>query len=171
MDAPGEPGPSANELLPRPQKPLSARLEAMSKLLEQLTQEVESIRNEVEISENASENWGPNESLRHDAMERRRKNYEELRERGELITAKDLAELRDVRQSTISEALKAQRIFRVRLGGRDLYPRFFAEYEAEIKDIEAICKELGPLPGAIKYGFFQQTPDIARVHDASPGIG
>lgn len=127
----------------------------MSKMIERLALEVESIRSEIE-QEAEEESWGPNESLRQDAMERRIKSYEELKKRGELITARELAELRQVGQSTISEALKRRRIFRVSVGGRDFYPRFFADHEANRKDIEAISKELGSLPGSVKLGFFNK---------------
>lgn len=127
----------------------------MSRMIEMLAREVESLRSEME-DEVEEESWGPNESLRQGAVDRRRKSYEELKKRGELITAKELADLRNVGQSTISEALKRQRIFRVSLDGRDLYPRFFADHEANRKDIEAISKELGSLPGSVKLGFFNK---------------
>lgn len=111
----------------------------------------ESILGEEEESE---EGWGPNEYLRQKAMRDREASLESMAQSGKLLTARELAEMRGVKETAISEAYRVGRIFRIRLGKRFLYPRFFAEHPADRKSIEKVCQELGSLPGSAKLRFF-----------------
>jgi hypothetical protein len=77
----------------------------------------------------------------------------EMRRAGELLEPAELvARLHWTRQA-LSKALAARRVFFVEHEGARYYPSFFADPKYERRQIEAVSKALGDLPGGAKLAF------------------
>lgn len=141
-------------------------LHAIRLLLEQIVRKIDGDAKEDRDDLNDLDDWGPNNSLRESAAQSQRARFERLRAQGELVSAKELAALCGLGTSAISEAVKAGRMFRVKIGGDYLYPRFLSGETLDRDLLEEVCKALGPLPGPVKLHFFN-TP-LGPLGNLSP---
>lgn len=74
--------------------------------------------------------------------------------RGVLTESDPLCEKLGWTRQSLSKALKAQRIFFVERAGTRLFPAFFADPQYDRRQLEAVSKAMGPLPGGAKLQFF-----------------
>jgi len=74
--------------------------------------------------------------------------------RGELLDAAAFAERLGWTPRALGQALRADRVFFVEHEGRRLYPAFFANPRYGRRELQAVCKLLGDLPGGGKLQFF-----------------
>lgn len=86
---------------------------------------------------------------RHKAV----KNLERLVSKGILIKAGELMEQLGWTRQALSKARKARRVFSVELKGESYYPAFFADPQYERRQLEAVSKALGDLPGTSRLQF------------------
>ena len=90
------------------------------------------------------------------AKERRRKavkNLERLVREGTLIKAEELMDQLGWTRQALSKARKARRIFSVEIKRESYYPAFFADPRYDRRQLEAVSKALGDLPGSSRLQF------------------
>lgn len=76
-------------------------------------------------------------------------------DQNELVTSKQFQAALHISRQSLSEAVKAGRMFAlVGPSGENFYPAFFADAELDRRSVEKVCKALGALPAASKYFFF-----------------
>lgn len=82
----------------------------------------------------------------------------------ELITSAELQERLGIRRQSLSDAVKAGRLFAM-LGpsGENYYPAFYADPALDRRAVEKVSKALGSLPAASKYFFF--TSVLSTLHE------
>lgn len=73
---------------------------------------------------------------------------------GELLPSAEYVARRGISRQALSKALAAQRVFYVEVGGQRCVPAFFLDAQLERRQLEAVCKALGELPGPAKLQFF-----------------
>lgn len=81
------------------------------------------------------------------------KNLERLLKKGTLISTGELMDQLGWTRQALSKARKARRVFSVEIKGEPYYPAFFADPQYERRQIEAVSKALGDLPGTSKLQF------------------
>ncbi len=86
---------------------------------------------------------------RHKAM----KNLERLVQEGTLIKAGELMDQLGWTRQALSKARKARRVFSVEIKSESYYPAFFADPRYERRQLEAVSKALGDLPGTSRLQF------------------
>jgi len=75
--------------------------------------------------------------------------------RKELLPSSALQAALNIRRQSLSEAVKAGRMFAlVGPSGENFYPAFFADASLDRRSVEKVAKALGTLPSASKYFFF-----------------
>lgn len=74
--------------------------------------------------------------------------------KGELLDPAEFAERLGWTRQALSKALAANRVFFVEHGRNRYYPAFFADPRYERRQLEAVAKVLGDLPGGAKLQFF-----------------
>lgn len=75
--------------------------------------------------------------------------------KGELITAAELAERLSLSKQAISRAASTGRMFTVEVpSGKKVFPAFYADPQFDRTVLERVSKELGQLPGPSKWQFF-----------------
>ena len=76
-------------------------------------------------------------------------------ERKELITSKELQDGLHIRRQSVSDAVKAGRLFAiVGPSGENYYPAFYTDHDYDRRALEKVSKTLGGLPASSKYHFF-----------------
>lgn len=73
---------------------------------------------------------------------------------GELLPSAEYVARRGISRQALSKALAAQRVFYVDVAGQRCVPAFFLDAQLERRQLEAVCKALGELPGPAKLQFF-----------------
>jgi hypothetical protein len=103
---------------------------------------------------------GPKDAAESAAImaEMRRGSAEALQRRianKELLPSNKFLEALNIRRQSLSEAVKANRMFAmVGPSGENYYPAFYADAELDRRPLERVSKVLGQLPAASKYFFF-----------------
>ena len=82
------------------------------------------------------------------------RGIEQLIDNQTLVTSAELLERLDWSRQALSKALTANRVFYVEHKGTRFFPAFFADSKYERKQLEAVSKILGELPGSAKLQFF-----------------
>lgn len=114
------------------------------KEVEDLERAMQQIRQQLEkaISSSKAANDGP-ENL-----------VEAMMAKGELLDPVAFAERLGWTRQALSKALAANRVFFVEHGRTRCYPSFYADPRYERRQLEAVTKLLGDLPGGAKLQFF-----------------
>lgn len=71
-----------------------------------------------------------------------------------LLVAADFAQQRGWPVNSLPSACEAHRIFCLVRDGVSLYPAFFADPRYDARQLEAVTKRLGDLPGGSKWQFY-----------------
>lgn len=78
-----------------------------------------------------------------------------LIERKELISSSQIQARWGVTRQSVSEAVKAGRLFAlIGPSGENFYPAFFVDGRYDRRSLEKVSKALGSLPASVKYHFF-----------------
>lgn len=86
---------------------------------------------------------------RHKAV----KKLERFARAGNLIKADELMDQLGWTRQALSKARKARRVFSVEIKGETYYPAFFVDPQYDRRQLEAVSKALGDLPGTSKLQF------------------
>lgn len=81
------------------------------------------------------------------------RNLKYLVEKGSLIKSGDFLDQLSMTRQALSKARKSGRIFSVEIKGETYYPAFFADPKYDRRQLEAVSKILGDLPGTSKLQF------------------
>ncbi len=81
------------------------------------------------------------------------KNLERMVRQGTLIKGEELMDNLGWTRQALSKARKAQRVFSVEVKGKSYYPAFFVDPQYERRQLEAVSKALGDLPGSSRLQF------------------
>lgn len=123
----------------------SAEKRAILKRLDEISSFLDMVR-QVLMAEKL-DLWA-NES-RHKAV----KNLERLVRQGSLIKGEELMDHLGWTRQALSKARKVQRVFSVEVKGKSYYPAFFVDPQYERRQLEAVSKALGDLPGSSRLQF------------------
>jgi hypothetical protein len=88
-----------------------------------------------------------------EARQKSVKNLERLVSKRILIKAGELLEQLGWTRQALSKARKARRVFSVEIKGESYYPAYFVDPQYERRQLEAVSKALGDLPGTSKLQF------------------
>ena len=83
-----------------------------------------------------------------------RETFEALLAKGLLLDSAAFQERTGISRQAMSKAVTARRLFYVDLGARRGYPAFYADASLQRRQVEAVSKLLGDLPGGSKFLFF-----------------
>jgi hypothetical protein len=109
------------------------------------------VQKELDLQASAPAQLDPISLLKKQSAER----HDKLIESGQLVTAEILAQMLSVTTKAISKALCDNRFFFVASRGvRNYFPAFFADPQYDRRQIEAVSKAMGDVPGSAKYAFF-----------------
>ncbi len=81
------------------------------------------------------------------------KNLEYLVQKGSLINSSEFLNQLSMTRQALSKARKTGRIFSVEIKGETYYPAFFTDPKYDRRQLEAVSKVLGDLPGTSKLQF------------------
>lgn len=81
------------------------------------------------------------------------RNLKYLVQKGSLIKSGEFLDQLSMTRQALSKARKSGRIFSVEIKGETYYPAFFADPKYDRRQLEAVSKILGDLPGASKLQF------------------
>ena len=123
----------------------SAAYAKVRRQLDGLARDVEEVRRNVESDEAGQ--------LAKHAQQSADRQLGALLRKGELLEPAELAVRLHWTRQALSKALAAGRVFFVELHGTRYYPAFFADPRYERRQIEAVSKALGDLPGGAKLAF------------------
>jgi hypothetical protein len=123
----------------------SAEKKAILKRLDEVSHFVDMVR-QAFVAEKIDK-W--TKEARHKAV----KNLQRLVREGTLIKAGELMEQLGWTRQALSKARKARRVFSVEIKGELYYPAFFADPQYERRQLEAVSKALGDLPGTSRLQF------------------
>jgi hypothetical protein len=127
------------------EKKQNAEKKAILKRLDEVTRIVDILRQAIEVEQ--LDSW---------SLESRQKavnSLERMAREGALIKAGELIEQLGWTRQALSKARKAQRVFSVEIRGEAYYPAFYTDPQYERRQLEAVSKVLGDLPGTSKLQF------------------
>lgn len=81
------------------------------------------------------------------------RNLKYLVEKGSLIKSGEFLDQLNMTRQALSKARKSGRIFSVEIKGKTYYPAFFVDPKYDRRQLEAVSKILGDLPGTSKLQF------------------
>ena len=109
---------------------------------------------EVELELPPEEHYPDDDVSDADVRAEAQVNRRALVEAGELLTSADLQAALSMSRQAVSFATREKRFFKVDVDGQEYYPAFFTRPEINRRLLETVSKELGALPGWMKWNFF-----------------
>lgn len=109
---------------------------------------------EVEVELPAEEHYPDEDVSDEDVIAESQTNRRKLVEARELLTSVQLQAALSMSRQAVSFAVREKRFFRVEVDGQDYFPAFFVHANVDRRVLESIAKELGSLPGWLKWDFF-----------------
>lgn len=119
--------------------------EATLKFLENISLFVDKARQSLELDNH--NDWA--EEMRKESLD----NLECLVQKGSLINSSEFLNQLSMTRQALCKARKSGRIFSVEIKGETYYPAFFTDPKYDRRQLEAVSKILGDLPGTSKLQF------------------
>lgn len=126
--------------------PKSANPSELAAELASLSDKIHEVRSRLAVNDEEL----ISSKVREGALAAMKKMVQERR----LIDSSSFVDRRNVTRQALSKALKAHRLFYVEVDGLRYIPSFFLDERLERRQVEAVSKALGELPGVSKLQFF-----------------
>lgn len=135
------------------------RVQVARELVEQIRVEMQALEAKVEPARReAADPAAPSTALpspdRESADDEVSTNFRALLRKGALLESAAFLERAGFSRQALSKAVGARRLFYVEVGAIRGYPAFYVDPKLQRKQLEAVCKLLGDLPGGSKWLFF-----------------
>jgi len=126
---------------------------------------------EVEVELPAEEHYTDEDVSDTDVIAESQANRRKLVEAGVLLTSVQLQVALSMSRQAVSFAVREKRFFRVEVDGQDYFPAFFVHANVDRRVLEGVAKELGPLPGWLKWDFFTAPRETLSGMTALEALG